>query len=305
MQAHLAVRRSRKHRERLYAFCVEQFFRLCILLSVLTMCGILYVLASEAFSFFGEVSFAEFFGSTDWTPRFVPQSFGVWPLVSGTLLVAIIAGAIAIPLGLAGAIFMSEYASNRFRKIAKPILEILAGVPTVVYGYFALLFVTPLIREVLPATSIFNALSAGIVMGIMILPLVVSFSEDAMLAVPRSLRLGAYALGATRLQVATRVVVPASLSGIGAAFILALARAIGETMIVTIAAGATPSLTLDPTRGIQTMTAYIAQSAFGEAPHGTIEYQTIFAVGILLFLMTLFLTTVSDIIIRRFREQYS
>src|SRR5690606_17464143 len=228
--------------------------------------------------------------------------FGVLPLLAGSFLVAIGAAVIALPVGLASAIYLSEYAPPRVRAILKPALEILAGVPTVVFGYFALTFVTPLLREIWPQTNIFNAASASIVVGIMIIPLVASLSEDAMSAVPRSLREGAYALGATKFEVATRTVVPAALSGIIASFILAISRAIGETMAVVIAAGNTPNLTINPLESIQTMTAYIVQISLGEAPVGSIEYRTLFAVGLTLFIVTLLMNVLSIFVLRRFRE---
>ena len=229
---------------------------------------------------------------------------GIFPALLGTILLVLVALLASVPLGIAAAIYLSEYAHIRVKSIVKPVLEILAGVPTVVYGYFALTFVTPVIRAVFPGTSVFNGASASIVMGIMIIPMVSSLSEDAMSAVPRSLREAAYALGATRVEVATRTVVPAALSGIIASFILAISRALGETMIVTIAAGATPALTLNPFQSVQTMTAYIAQTAAGEAPHGSVEYRTIFAVGLTLFAITLLMNIISGIVLRRYREVY-
>lgn len=274
------------------------------MVSILTTLGIVAVLLFEAFGFFSEVPLWEFLGGTKWTPLFRPQHFGVLPLLSGSLLIAFGAAAVALPVGLLSAIFLSEYAHVRARAVIKPVLEILAGVPTVVYGYFALTFVTPLLRQVWPQTEIFNALSASIVMGIMIVPMVSSLSEDALSAVPRVLREGAYALGATKFEVATRTVVPAALSGIIASFILAISRAIGETMIVAIAAGATPKLTLNPLESVQTMTAYIAQVSLGELPHGTLEYQTIFAVGLTLFFITLLMNIVSNAVLRKYREVY-
>ena len=281
---------------------------LVTLISVLTTIGIVVALLTEAIGFFREVSFGEFFGSTRWAPTFVPQSFGIWPLITGTLLITAIAAAVALPLGLGAAIFLSEYAPDRLRRALKPALEVLAGVPTVVYGFFALTFVTPTIIRNLPGpfadANIFNALSAGLVVGIMIIPMVASLSEDAMVAVPQSLRQGAYALGATRFEVARRVVVPAAFSGIVASFILAISRAIGETMIVTLAAGATPNLTANPLEGIQTMTAYIVQMGLGETPFGTIEYKTIFAVGLVLFLITLAMNVCGHWLVRRIREAY-
>jgi phosphate transport system permease protein len=273
-------------------------------ISMLTTLGIVAVLLYEAVGFFRDVSLIDFLTGTRWAPLFKPQSFGVIPLLVGSLLVALGAAVIALPVGLASAIYLSEYASPRTKRIVKPALEVLAGVPTVVYGYFALTFVTPMLRVFWPNTDIFNAASASIVMGIMIIPLVASLSEDAMSAVPRALREGAYALGATKLEVATRTVVPAALSGIVASFILAISRALGETMIVTIAAGATPNLTLNPLRSVQTMTAYIVQVSMGEVAVGSVEYKTIFAVGLSLFAMTLAMNAVSIYVLRRFREVY-
>jgi phosphate transport system permease protein len=262
------------------------------------------VLLFEGIGFFRHVSPIEFLTGTTWTPLFRPQHFGVLPLLSGSLLIALGAAVVALPLGLLCAIYLSEYAHPRARAIIKPALEVLAGIPTVVYGYFALTFVTPLLRQLWPQTEIFNALSASIVMGIMIVPMVSSLSEDALSAVPRSLREGAYALGATKFEVAGRTVVPAALSGIIASFILAISRAIGETMIVTIAAGATPKLTLNPLESVQTMTAYIAQVSLGEVPHGTVEYRTIFAVGLALFAVTLLMNLFSNVVLRKYREVY-
>ena len=277
---------------------------LCGLVSLATTVGIIIILSTETVSFFKDVSVSEFFGGTDWTPLFKPQSFGVIPLVAGTLLVTAGACLIALPVGLATAIFMSEYAPNRVRRVLKPLLEVLAGIPTVVYGFFALTFVTPLLRSIIPGVDVFNAASASIVMGVMIIPMVSSLSEDAMVAVPRSLREGAYALGATKFETATRVVVPAALSGIVASFILAISRAIGETMIVTLAAGATPNLTGNPFESIQTMTAYIAGTSLGDTPQGSIEYRTIFAVAMTLFLMTFVMTLLAHYVVRRYREVY-
>lgn len=273
--------------------------------SVLTTVGIVVVLTVETVAFLREVPILEFLTGTEWTPLFATPRFGVLPLVAGTLLVSAIAMIVALPMGLLSAIYLSEYASDRVRRLVKPVLEVLAGVPTVVYGYFALLFVTPLLQRVFPQMAGFNALSPGIVMGIMILPLVSSLSEDAMRAVPRGLREGAYALGATRMQTALQVVVPAAFSGITAAFILAVSRAVGETMIVAIAAGQQPRLTANPFVPLETMTAYIVQVSLGDTPQGTLEYRTIFAVGMLLFLMTFGLNLVSTWLRDRFREEYS
>ena len=294
------LRGKRRRTERLIASTLLGFSAI----SILTTIGIVLVLVIESASFFSHVSPFEFLFGTQWTPLFQPQSFGVLPLVMGSVLVAAGAALIALPIGLASAIYLSEYAHERVRSIVKPVLEILAGVPTVVYGYFALTFITPMLRQVWPQTNIFNGASAAIVMGIMIIPLVSSLSEDAMSAVPRALREGAYALGATRFEVATRTVVPAALSGIIASFILAISRAIGETMIVTIAAGSTPNMSLNPLEAVQTMTAYIAQTSMGEAAHGSVEYQTIFAVGLALFAITLLMNIVSIFVLRKYREVY-
>jgi phosphate transport system permease protein len=284
---------------------IEILLFLCAALSVGTTVGIIAVLAIETLAFFREVPVAEFLTGTEWTPLFATKRFGVLPLVLGTLLVSAIAMVVAVPTGLLSAIYLSEYAPDRLRRVVKPVLEILAGVPTVVYGFFALTFVTPLLQRWVPGLSGFNALSPGIVMGLMILPLVSSLAEDAMRAVPRGLREAAYALGATRMQTAVQVVVPAAFSGITAAFILAASRAIGETMIVAIAAGQQPRLTINPLVPLETMTAYIVQVSLGDTPQGTLEYRTIFAVGMLLFLMTLVLNLVSSWLRARFREEYS
>ena len=284
---------------------IETLLFLCALASVGTTAGIIAVLAVETFGFFREVSIVEFLTGTEWTPLFATKRFGVLPLVLGTTVVSAIALVVAVPTGLMSAIYLSEYAPDRIRRAVKPVLEILAGVPTVVYGYFALTFVTPLLQQWLPGLSGFNALSPGIVMGLMILPLVSSLSEDAMRAVPRGLREGAYALGATRMQTALQVVVPAALSGITAAVILAASRAIGETMIVAIAAGQQPRFTANPFVPIETMTAYIVQISLGDTPQGTLEYRTIFAVGMLLFVMTFSLNLLSSWLRSRFREEYN
>ena len=283
---------------------IKVFLFSCGAVSVLTTFGIVSILVFEASRFFQEVSIIDFFTGTRWTPLFTSQSFGVLPLIAGTLLTSVGAMFVALPLGLLTAIYLSEYAPGLVRRLLKPVLEILAGIPTVVYGYLALVFVTPLLRNISDDISVFNALSASIVMGLMILPMVSSLSEDAMRAVPRSLREGAYALGATKLEVATRVVIPAAFSGIAASFILAMSRAVGETMIVTIAAGQNPDFTLNPLVPIQTMTSYIVQVSMGDVPSGTLEFKTIFAVALSLFVMTLGLNLLSQFIIRRYREVY-
>jgi phosphate transport system permease protein len=283
---------------------IRAFLFLCAALSILTTLGILLVLLRETILFFQQVSIIDFFTGVKWTPLFASKSFGVLPLVNGTILAAAGAMAIALPLGLLAAIYMSEYASERMRKTLKPILEILAGIPTVVYGYFALLFITPILKSLFPQTQAFNAASASIAMGFMILPMMASLSEDALSAVPMSLREAAYGLGATKREVATQIVAPAALSGISAAFILALSRAMGETMIVAIAAGQQPKMTWNPLQSIETMTAYIVQVSLGDTPHQSLAYLTIFAVGMLLFVMTLIMNGVSHWITRRYREVY-
>ena len=299
-----SVERRRRRRNGTQERLVHALFFLCALASIVTTIGIVLTLVIESFGFFKDISVFEFLGNTRWAPILKPRSYGVLPLVAGTVLVAGIAVAVAVPTGLAIAIFLSEYAAERVRKVLKPILEVLAGIPTVVYGYFALTFVTPQLQNVISDLLIFNALSAGIVMGLMIIPMVSTLSEDAMVAVPRSLRQAAYALGATRLEVSLRVVVPAALSGIVASFILAFSRAIGETMLVTIAAGATPRMTLNPLESIQAMTAFIVQVSLGEAAHGSLEFRTIFAVGLLLFLMTLAMNILGHLVVRKWRQEY-
>jgi phosphate transport system permease protein len=273
--------------------------------SILTTIGIVVVLVWESIGFFRRVSPVEFLTGTEWTPLFQPQHFGVLPLLAGSVLVAVIAALIAMPLGLGSAIYLSEYAPHRLRVVLKPTLEVLAGIPTVVYGYFALTFITPLLRYFIPGLGVFNALAAGIVVGIMVLPMIASLSEDAMHAVPRDLKQGGFALGGTKFEVATRVVTPAALSGIVASFILAISRAIGETMAVVLAAGMTPNLTFDPRQSIQTMTAYIVQVSLGDTPFGSIEYQSIFAVGLLLFMVTLAMNVFGRWFLRRYREEYA
>jgi phosphate transport system permease protein len=278
------------------------FLFFCALVGILTTFAIVFILLSESLGFFRQVSLWEFLTGTRWAPLFNPKSFGVLPLVTGTLLTTLIAIAVAAPMGLVVAVYLSEYASHRIRGIIKPTLEVLAGIPTVVYGYFALTFVTPILQRFIPALEGFNALSAGLVMGIMILPTIASLSEDALSAVPNSLRYASLALGATRLQTTWGVVVPAAMSGISAAFLLGISRAVGETMIVAIAAGQQPTLTFNPLRAVETMTTYIVQIAMGDVPHGTLEYSTIFVVGLLLFVITLILNLVSDAFRTRYKE---
>lgn len=273
-------------------------------ISIFTTIGIILSLFEETALFFKEVSIVEFLTGTKWTPLFAPAHFGVLPLVAGTLLIVIFSSIISIPVGLGSAIYLSEYAPKRVRKILKPILEVLAGIPSIVYGYFAVTTITPFIRSILPQTSVFNALSAGIAVGIMTIPMVSSLSEDAMRAVPDSLRQGAYGLGSTKFEVATKIVIPAAFSSIMASFILAISRAIGETMIVAMAAGSTPKLTLNPLESIQTMTGYIVQISMGDVPAGSLAYRTLFAVGTLLFLITFVLNIISRAIVRKYRRAY-
>lgn len=288
---------------------IEGLLLLCALASVAVTVGIVASLVEPTIEFFAAVSPREFFLTTDWAPTFTPASFGVPPIVVGTLNATLWAVLIAVPAGLGAAIFLSEYASARTRKVLKPALEVLAGIPTVAYGFFALTFITPILRDAWPGflgegPGIFSALSAGIALGIMILPTVASISEDAMSAVPRALREGAYALGSSKMQVALRVVVPAALSGIVASFVLGISRAVGETMVVLIAAGNTPNLTFDPAASVQTMTAFIATTGTGDIATGTTTYKTIFAVGALLFAMTFVMNLISIRLVRRFREVY-
>lgn len=294
----------RKSRMRWGEFLIESSLGLCAMISIFTTGVIIFILAQESLGFFEAVSPLDFFFGTSWVPLFEPSSYGVLPLLWGTMLITIGAALFAIPTGLASAIYLSEYASPRMRAIVKPVLEVLAGIPTVVYGYFALTFVTPLLRELVPGLQVFNALSGAIVVGIMILPTIATLSDNALRAVPDSLRQGAYALGATSYEVTSRVVVPAGLSGVMASFLLAISRAIGETMAVTLAAGATPNLSLTFLESIQTMTAYIVQVSMGDTPAGGIAYQTLFAVAGLLFVITLILNIVSQWILSKFREVY-
>ena len=298
--------RLRASRRRWGEDVIKGVLALCALISVATTVGIVVALFEPAFEFFGEVSLWDFLSGTEWAPLFEPAAFGVLPLVVGTILVSFLAVLVCAPFGLGAAIYMSEYASARARKVLKPTLEVLAGIPTVVYGYFALTFVAPRLEDVgLPIVQPpFSALSAALVMGVMLIPTVASISEDAMSAVPQDLRDGAYALGSNRMQVATRIVVPAAISGIIASFVLAISRAVGETMIVLIAAGGQPNLTFNPLEAVQTMTAFIGATGQGDVATGTTAYKTIFAVGATLFVMTLVINLVSIRLVRRFREIY-
>jgi phosphate transport system permease protein len=283
---------------------VHVFLLACAAISIITTVGIVLVLLIESLQFFKEVSVWEFLTGTKWSPRLTPRHFGILPLFCGTLLVTVGSAMIAIPVGLGTAIFLSEYASSGFRDVVKPLLEILAGIPSVVYGYLAVVFVSPIVREIFPGADLFNALNASIVVAFMILPTIVSISEDVLRSVPRSLREGAYALGATKLDVTAGVVVPAAMSGIMASFLLAIARAIGETMAVALAAGSTPIMTFSFLKSIQTMTAYIVQVTHGDSAAGTLEYHTIFAVGLALFIITLTLNVFAQWILSRVREKY-
>lgn len=285
---------------------IQGFLFLCGAISILTTVGIVYVLGRESLLFFAseEVNLLKFFGGTEWQPAI--GRFGIWPLVTATFMASLIAMAVALPMGLCIAIYLSEYAPQRTRSILKPILEVLAGIPTVVYGYFALTFMTPLLRGIFgrDIVEIYNTASAGIVIGILVVPLVSSMSEDALSAVPNSLRQASYGVGATRLETAVRIVLPAALSGVAAAFIVAISRAIGETMIVAIAAGAGPNFTFSPFRAAETMTGHIVRISGGDLSYDSIDYNSIFAIGLLLFLLTLSLNVLSQWIVRRFREEY-
>ena len=283
---------------------IEAVLFLAALVSVFTTVGIVYVLVKESVVFFQQVSIVEFLTDTQWTPLFDDAHFGIMVLLSGTLTSSVVALSIAIPLGTLIAIYLSEFAPFKLREIAKPFLELLGGVPTIVYGYFALLFVTPLLQKIYPELPGFNLLAAGIVMGIMIIPYVASISEDAMRAVPMSLREGSYAMGATRLQTALHVVFPAAFSGVAAAYILGISRAVGETMILAVAAGMQPNLTFNPLEPAATITAYIVQVALGDLPHGSVGYQTIFAAGLSLMLITLVFNIAGHVLRKRFREAY-
>jgi phosphate transport system permease protein len=296
----LAHRRARVVREKL----IETVLFLAALVSVFTTVGIVYILVKESVIFFEQVPLHLFLTDTQWTPLFDDAHFGIMVLLSGTLTSSAVALGVAIPLGTIIAIYLSEFAPFKLREIAKPFLELLGGVPTIVYGYFALLFVTPLLQKLYPGLPGFNLLSAGIVMGIMIVPYVSSISEDAMRAVPMNLREGSYAMGATRLQTALHVVVPAAFSGIASAYILGISRAVGETMILAVAAGMQPNLTFNPLEPAATITAYIVQVALGDLPHGSIGYQTIFAAGLTLMVFTLVCNIAGHVLRKRFREAY-
>lgn len=296
----LGYKRSRHVKESF----IELLLFSAAFVSVFTTVGIVYVLLSESFHFFQQVGLIEFLTGTMWTPLFDNPKYGILPLVAGTLTSSAVALVIAIPMGTIIALYLSEFAGFRTREIAKPLLELLGGVPTIVYGYFALLVVTPILQKLLPELPGFSILSAGMVMGIMIVPYVSSVSEDAMRAVPMSLREGSYAMGATRFQTALRVVTPAAFSGIAAAYILGISRAVGETMVLAVAAGMQPNFTFNPMEPAATITAYIVQVSLGDLPHGSLAYQTIFAAGMMLFLMTLCFNLIGHFLRRRYREAY-
>lgn len=282
---------------------IETILAGAALFSLLITFGIIYILISESWAFFSHVSLIEFLTSTEWAPLFDDAKYGIWPLLSGTITSSLVALLVAIPVGSTLAIWLSEYASGRTREIVKPLLELLGGIPTVVYGYFALLFVTPLLQKIYPDLPSFNLLSAGLVMGIMIIPYVSSLCEDAMRAVPMSLREGAFAMGATRLKVALSVVYPAAISGIASSYILAISRAVGETMILAVAGGMQPNFGFNPADSAATITAYIVQVALGDLPHGSIGYQSIFAAGLALFVLTLLFNLIGFVLRKHYRKQ--
>jgi phosphate transport system permease protein len=283
---------------------VRAFLALCALVSILTTVGIVVSLLFPAIEFFQDVNPIDFLTGKVWAPLFEPARFGVVPLVAGTLAVTVVASLVFVPFGLGAAIYLSEYARPRTRKWLKPTLEVLAGIPTVVFGYFALTFVTPLLRDVGVHVDVFNVLSGGLVVGVMLIPTVASLSEDAMTAVPQALRDGAYAVGSTKLQVSTRIVVPAAISGVVASFVLAISRAVGETMIALLAVGQQPNLSADVRQGAETMAAFIAATGQGDVPTGSVEYKTIFAVGLTLFVMTLVMNIISIRLVRKYRQVY-
>ena len=303
-QARLAemarLKRSRKLREK----AIELVLLMAASVSVVTTVGIVYILLKESIAFFGTVSLWDFLTDTQWTPLFSDAHFGIVVLLSGTITSSAVALLVALPLGTIIAIYLSEFAGHKSREILKPLLELLSGVPTIIYGYFALLFVTPILQKIFPGLPGFNVLSAGLVMGIMIIPYVSSLSEDAMRAVPMNLREGSYAMGATRFQTAVKVVVPAALSGIASAYILGISRAVGETMILAVAAGMQPSLSFNPMEPAATITSYIVQVALGDLPHGSVGYQTIFAAGLMLMLLTLCFNMLGHWLRRKYREAY-
>lgn len=304
MDMQISARLAKNFRRNLIERGIELLLMLSALSAVFITLAIVSILLYESYAFFKIVSLYDFLTDTQWTPLFADAHYGILPLVSGTVTVSVVALAFAIPVGTIGAIYLSEFASHKVRETVKPILELLAGVPTIVFGYFALLLITPLLQKLIPSLPTFNLLGPGIVIGIMVLPYIVSVAEDAMRAVPMSMREGSYAMGATRFQTAIRVVTPAAISGIIAAYILAISRAVGETMVVAIAAGQQPNLTFNPMDSAATITAYIVQVAMGDLPHGSIGYQSIFAAGLVLMLMTLFFNVLGHFSRKKFREAY-
>lgn len=300
----ISTRLAKNFRRNIKERVIELILMLCALSAVFTTLAIVAILLYESFSFFEHVSIIDFLTDRQWTPLFEDAHYGILPLISGTITTSFIALAFAIPVGTIAAIYLSEFASHKTRETVKPILELLAGVPTIAFGYFALLFVTPLLQKIFPTLPTFNMLGPGIVIGIMVVPYIASISEDAMRSVPMSMREGSYAMGATRFQTAMRVVTPAAISGIVAAYILAISRAVGETMVVAIAAGQQPNLTFNPMDSAATITAYIVQVAMGDLPHGSIGYQSIFAAGLVLMLMTLFFNIIGHFTRKKFREAY-
>ena len=301
---YISKRLAKNVKRHMFERFVELLLMLAAFSAVATTVAIVIILIKESMAFFGTVSIIDFLTDTQWTPLFEDAHYGILPLISGTLTTSAIALAVAVPLGTIGAIYLSEFASHKTREIVKPILELLVGVPTVVFGYFALLFVTPMLQKIFPDLPGFNMLGPGLVMGIMIIPYISSMAEDAMRAVPMSMREGSYAMGATRFQTAIRVITPAAISGIIAAYILAISRALGETMVVALAAGQQPNLTFNPMESAATISAYIVQVAMGDLPHGSIGYQSIFAAGLVLMLMTLTFNIIGHITRKRYRETY-
>ena len=300
----VSARLARNIRRNIKERVIEFILMLAALSAVATTFAIVAILLTESLGFFKTVSIVDFFTDTEWTPLFEDAHYGIMPLISGTLTTSLIALLVAIPIGTIAAIYLSEFASHKTREIVKPILELLVGVPTVVFGYFALFFVTPLLQKVFPDLPGFNMLGPGLVMGVLIVPYISSVAEDAMRAVPMSMREGSYAMGATRFQTAIRVVTPAAISGIVAAYILGISRAVGETMVVAVAAGQQPNLTFNPMESAATITAYIVQVAMGDLPHGSIGYQSIFAAGLVLIVMTLGFNILGHIVRKKFRETY-
>lgn len=300
----ISARLAKNVKRHMFERFIEFMLMLAALSAVMTTVAIVVILVKESLGFFKTVSFVDFLTDTQWTPLFEDAHYGIMPLISGTLTTSAVALAVAVPIGTIGAIYLSEFATHKTREIVKPVLELLVGVPTVVFGYFALLFVTPMLQKIIPSLPGFNMLGPGIVMGIMIIPYISSVAEDAMRAVPMSMREGSYAMGATRFQTAIRVVTPAAISGIIAAYILAISRALGETMVVALAAGQQPNLTFNPMESASTISAYIVQVAMGDLPHGSIGYQSIFAAGLVLMLMTLTFNILGHITRKKFRETY-